>query len=110
MFPRNRAELLGYVGDSLRLLSRRTWGTEYLGVSLSTIKRLEKADPDHPKWVKQSDGRGGFIEMHCRAYILLQFAKRLELEDKPVEWAIRILRGIIHGEALLDPPEAADTA
>ena len=103
MFPRNQTELLGYVGNSLRLFSRRTWGIDHLGVSLSTIKRNEKADPDHPKWVKQSDGRGGFIEMHCRAYILLQFAKRLELEGRQVGWAIRILRSIIQGEALLDP-------
>ena len=103
MFPRNRAELLGYVGDSLRLLSRRTWATEYLGVSLSTIKRLEKSDPDHPKWLHQSQGRGGYIEMHGRAYVLLNFAKRLELEGKPVGWAIRLLRSIVHGEALQDP-------
>ena len=103
MFPRNRAELLGYVGDSLRLLSRRTWATEYLGVSLSTQKRVEKVDLDHPKWLHQSQGRGGYIEMHGRAYVLLNFAKRLELEGKPVGWAIRLLRSIIQGEALLDP-------
>ena len=106
MFPRNQTELLGYVGNSLRLFSRRTWGIDHLGVSLSTIKRNEKADPDHPKRLHQSKGRGGYIEMHARAYVLLNFAKRLELEGKPVDWAIRLLRSIIQGEALLDPPEA----
>ena len=34
---------------------------------------------------------------------LLRVAKLLELEGKPVGWAIRLLRSIVHGEALQDP-------
>ncbi len=106
MFPRNEAELREEVGDSLRVLSRKEFSKDLLGVSNSTGKRREKDDPDHPKYIEVSPNRVGVIERHGRAYVLLRFAKLLELEGRQVGWAIRILRGIIHGEALQDPPEA----
>ena len=110
MFPRNEAELLQLVGDSLRVLSRKEFARELLGVSVSTHKRLQQDDRDHPKFIELSPNRVGVIERHGRAFVLLRFAKLLELEGKPVAWAIRTLRGIIHGEALQDHPPEADVA
>ena len=110
MFPRNEAELLQLVGDSLRILARKEFAQDLLGISVSSHKRHEKEDADFPKLVARTANRVGVIEMHGRAYVLLRFAKRLELEGKPVGWTIRLLRSIIHGEALQDPPEEADAA
>ena len=108
-FPRNEAELLKLVGDSLNVLSRKQL-SHLLGVSISTQKRIEQEDDDHPKFVEMSPNRKGVIERHGRAYVLLRFAKMLYLEGKEVSWAIRVLRRVIHGQDLIGPPEAADAA
>jgi len=110
MFPRNEAELLEQIGPSLRILSRKEFSEGLLGVSPSTDKRLEKEDPDHPKFLEMSPNRVGVIERHGRAYVLLRFMKLLALEGKQVDWTIRLLRRVIHGQDLIDEPEEADAA
>ena len=93
MFPHNEAELLEQIGPSLRILSRKEFSEGLLGVSVSTDKRLEKEDEDHPKFVDTAPNRRGVIERHGRAYVLLRFMKRLYLETltprRPSENSLR---------------------
>lgn len=110
MFPRNEAELLALVGNSLRVLSRKEFCKELLGLSESSDKRGEKEDPDHPKFMEMSPNRKGVIERDGRAYVLLKRARALALQGEQVDWAIRVLRGIIHGEVFKDASAAAEEA
>ena len=105
-FPKNQAELLALVGNDLTLLNRKEHAA-FQGVSVSTDKRLEAEDLDHPKKIRVSPNRIGFVTREARAYRLLQLAKVMYLEGDRVECAIRLLRGIIHRQVFEDDaPEA----
>lgn len=51
----------------MRFLSYRSYA-ERDDVSISTIKRRVKSDPNHPKPIQLSPGRVGFIEEELDAY------------------------------------------
>ena len=51
------------------LISRRAVGRRLADSSISTVKRLEKDDPDFPKRVVVTPGRIGFYEDEVDAWI-----------------------------------------
>ena len=52
-----------------KIISWRELANRMAGASVSTVKRLEKIDPEFPRKVKVSLGRVGFFEDEVDAYL-----------------------------------------
>ena len=63
-----------------KIISWNAFASSLGDASVSTVKRLEKSDPDFPRKVRVSPGRVGFFEHEADAYI----AARQRVERKPV--------------------------
>ena len=63
-----------------KIISWNAFANRLGDASVSTVKRLEKSDPDFPRKVRVSPGRVGFLEDEVDDYI----AARARVERKPI--------------------------